>query len=151
MSFRSKGYRSLPVRRRFVAAMGWFFLHGLGVLAAAILFHLAVTTRQPRAIDGLLAAVAIMAVTWFIALLFRRAAKCPLCRGTPLHDNGNVKHPKARKFGPLNPGVSAMLSLLVTQRFRCMDCGTPFDLMKSSKSAPKATRIRKRKSSRKRR
>jgi DNA-directed RNA polymerase subunit RPC12/RpoP len=67
---------------------------------------------------------------WLTAYFKRRAAKCPLCKGTPLLNSGAVPHPRARRIRPLNQGVSAMLSIMATQRFRCMYCGSDYDLLK---------------------
>ena len=43
---------------------------------------------------------------------------------------GFTAHQKATKIWPLNHGVSATLSIIATQKFRCMYCGTLYDLMK---------------------
>jgi hypothetical protein len=60
----------------------------------------------------------------------RRAAKCPLCRGTPMVDTRASKHANATRIPPLSHGLSARLELMLVQRFRCMYCGTPYDLYK---------------------
>lgn len=70
-------------------------------------------------------------VTWLIASFKRRSALCPLCRGTPLINSGALAHSKAVRFPPLNHGVSAIISIIATQRFCCMYCGSSFDMLKT--------------------
>ena len=64
----------------------------------------------------------------------RRSARCPLCKGTPYLNTGALTHRNATRLFPLNHGTSALLSSLITQRFRCMYCGTRFDLLKRRSS-----------------
>lgn len=133
MSAPARRYRSIPHRRHFFAAALWWSLHTLSLLAMLVILIITIILRNQQSISYLLLAMGIMAVTWFITFLFRRAAKCPLCRGTPLWDNGNAKHQKAHRIRPFNYGYSAMLKLVSTQHFRCMDCGTAYDLTKKSR------------------
>ena len=65
----------------------------------------------------------------------RRSARCPLCKGSPLYDSGAVKHAKAHRMRPLNHGATAVLSILFLNRFRCMYCGTPYDMLKAPSTA----------------
>jgi len=62
----------------------------------------------------------------------RRAARCPLCIGTPLMNTGALTHKRSTKLAPLNEGYTALLSIAFTQKFRCMYCGTRYDLLKST-------------------
>jgi transposase-like protein len=57
---------------------------------------------------------------------------CPLCKGTPLVETGARLHERANGC-PLTHGTSTILSILFLQRFRCMYCGTDYDLLKESK------------------
>jgi len=75
-------------------------------------------------------------LSWVLCFLKRRSARCPLCKGTPFLDTGALTHRKASRLFPLNHGTSAVLSTLFTQRFRCMYCGTRYDLLKRHSSRP---------------
>jgi hypothetical protein len=74
-------------------------------------------------------------VSWLVSFLRRRSARCPLCKGSPLLDSGAVKHAKAYRLPPLGYAATAVLGILFLSRFRCMYCGTPYDLLKRSSSA----------------
>ena len=78
----------------------------------------------------LIVAIVLCAVTWFVAFLRRRSVRCPLCKGTPLLDSRASRHVKARRLPPFNHGTTAVLGVIFTQRFRCMYCGTPYDMLK---------------------
>ncbi|BDS08197.1 hypothetical protein NT6N_32370 [Oceaniferula spumae] len=148
--------RSVPYKRPFVLAVLStlaFYLSVIALLAGIIAFFLATKELQHRTayvIAGLLIACAF---TWLFAYLMRRRATCPLCKCTPLLDNLALKHEKSFKAWPMNYGHTAVLNIVFTQRWRCMYCGTPFDITKTklrepmSRSKPK----KKRSSSRKRR
>jgi hypothetical protein len=74
--------------------------------------------------------LACTALTWLIAYFKRRAVHCPLCKGTPLINSGAMPHARARRLGPFNHGLSAVLSIMAMQKFRCMYCGSDYDLLK---------------------
>lgn len=100
-------------------------------LAAVVLVF-----RDPDGPDAVAAYLAcsglgFSAVTWLIALLKRRAAKCPLCKGTPLINCGALAHSRAKRIYPFNHGVSAVISVIFTRKFRCMYCGSDFALIKT--------------------
>jgi uncharacterized membrane protein (UPF0136 family) len=78
----------------------------------------------------LVAGLVFTAVTWLIAYFKRRAVHCPLCKGTPLINSGAMPHVRARRILPFNHGLSAVLSIMATQKFRCMYCGSNYDLLK---------------------
>ena len=132
MNAPARRFRSLPHRRPFMAAALWLLLHTLSVLAVLTILVITIIYRNPQTVGALILALAAMVITWFIALIFRRDAKCPLCRGTPLWDNGNAEHAKATRIRPFNHGYSSALELITTRKFRCKDCGTSYDLMKKS-------------------
>lgn len=69
-------------------------------------------------------------VMWIIGVFKRRSAYCPLCRGTPLINSQARVHTRATRLPPFNHGFTALLSILATHRFRCMYCGTDYDLFK---------------------
>jgi hypothetical protein len=71
------------------------------------------------------------------SLLKRRSILCPLCKGTPLVSSRAHVHSKAFRIFPLNHATTAMLTILFTQTFRCMYCGSRFDVLKPR---PKKTR-----------
>ena len=148
--------RSVPFKRPFITAvlsMLVFYLCLVGLLAAITAFVLSDKGLQHRAAYVIAALLGASAICWIFAYLMRRKANCPLCKCTPFLDNLALKHQKARKTWPLNYGNSAVLSVLCTQRWRCMYCGTPFDILKNkskelnSPPAPKKRKSKKRHSS----
>jgi hypothetical protein len=124
--------RSVPTARPFLVAVGWWALHFLGLLGALTAFGCLVANPSHLALRVFLASLAFGLVTWLIAFFKRRAAFCPLCKGTPLMNSGALPHMRAWRIRPLNHGVSAVLSILATQTFRCMYCGSDYDLLKPS-------------------
>jgi hypothetical protein len=86
---------------------------------------------NPMALKVILSGIGFSIVMWIIAFFKRRDAHCPLCKGTPLINSGALPHSKARRLYPLNHGMSATLSIIATQRFCCMYCGSDFDLLKT--------------------
>jgi hypothetical protein len=126
--------RSVPHKRPFALALlatGVHYLALLVLLGAVLLF---VIRRDLPGAQVLGAAAAFCGLSWVIAFMKRRAARCPLCKGTPYLDTGARTHRKATRIPPFNHGTSAVLSSLFTQRFRCMFCGSRYDLLKPSSS-----------------
>ncbi|MBB5352573.1 hypothetical protein HNR46_002819 [Haloferula luteola] len=127
-------YRSLPHKRSFVLAMAitsfqFLCLVATGTLASLMIIH------DDRSLGiPLVIVMALQAAIWLSGLLVRKGARCPLCKGTPLLDNTATKNARAQRIFPFNYGTTALISLLFTQRFRCMYCGSPFDLIKRSRS-----------------
>jgi len=126
----SHGARSLPFKQAYVAAMIVTFLHYMAVVATLTLGFILIRTGAEGVAFWLLVALVTTALTWGIGFIFRRSAKCPLCKGTPLLDTRAAKHRKAVRIKPLNFGATALLHLTFSNRFRCMYCGTPFDLLR---------------------
>ena len=125
--------RSVPYKKTFVMAVLAtlvFYLLLLSLLTAIVAFLLTSEELQRRTAHLIAGLLGMSAFTWVIAYLYRRKANCPLCKCTPLLDNLALKHQKAKKTWPFNYGNSAVLSVLFTQRLRCMYCGTPFDILK---------------------
>lgn len=123
--------RSLPTRRHFNLAAFFFALHVLGLIS--MLTAMVVVFLDPSQLGARLfiGGLSFSVVTWGIALFKRRSAICPLCKGTPLMNSGARPHAKAVRLFPLNHGVTATLSVIAMQRFRCMYCGSDFDLLKT--------------------
>lgn len=122
--------RSLPYRQPFwMAVVFWLFhLLTLGGLAAAIvwLFMMPSLAHCHYVLYG----AAGCLFTWLLAFLKRRKVFCPLCRGTPYLNSGAHPHAKAKRWWPLNHGLTAICSTILNSRFQCMYCGEPFDLRK---------------------
>jgi DNA-directed RNA polymerase subunit RPC12/RpoP len=105
-------------------------LHYLGLVATAAALGGFFLRPSPLASRLLVAGLVFSAITWLISYFKRRAVHCPLCKGTPLINSGAMPHARARRLLPLNHGVSAVLSIMASQKFRCMYCGTDYDLLK---------------------
>jgi hypothetical protein len=105
-------------------------IHYLGlVVAVTALVCVLLEPGQP-AVRVLVGGMIFSAVSWLIAFFKRRSTFCPLCKGTPLINSGARVHTRAWRLFPLNHGVTATLSIMTCQKFRCMYCGSDFDLLK---------------------
>ncbi|WP_265594139.1 hypothetical protein [Haloferula sp. BvORR071] len=126
--------RSVHDKRPYNVAVTLTLLHYLCVVG--FLTSLVILSLNPKvdSVELLIGFVVATGVTWLIAYLKRRSARCPLCKGTPLLDTGASKHAKAYRLRPLNYGSTAVLGILFLHRFRCMYCGTPYDLLKKPSS-----------------
>ncbi len=122
--------RSLPYRKPFVIGVALWFLFFLGMLAAGT--AIVVFSQEPSVLATrvFVGSLGFSGLAWLLAFFKRRSAFCPLCKGTPLMNSGALAHSKAVRLPPLNHGVTAMLSIAATQEFRCMYCGSHFDLLK---------------------
>lgn len=124
--------RSLPSKRPFNVAVFFSSLYFLGLITTTTALVLFFLEPSPLARDFILGGIGFSVVTWLIAFFKRRAAYCPLCKGTPLINSGARPHSRAKRVPPFSHGVSATLSIIATQTFRCMYCGSDFDLLKTS-------------------
>ena len=122
--------RSLPSARPFRVTVFFSSVHYLCLIATATALTCFFLEPGEAASRVLVAGTGLSVLTWFIAFLKRRNTLCPLCKGTPLLNGGARVHIRAKRFPPLNHGVSATLSILGHQTFRCMYCGSDFDLLK---------------------
>jgi len=122
--------RAVPHGRPFKVAVLFAALHYLGLIATATAMVSVLMDPHPMAPRVLVGALVFSGVTWLIAYIKRRGVHCPLCKGTPLINSGAMPHVRARRIPPFNHGVSAILSILATHRFRCMYCGSDYDLLK---------------------
>lgn len=123
--------RSLPSSRPFTVAVFFSSLHYLGLITTITAFVLFVMQPSQLAMKVIVGGIGFSVVTWLIAFFKRRSAHCPLCKGTPLINSGALAHSRATRIYPLNHGVSATLSIIATQTFRCLYCGSDFDLLKT--------------------
>lgn len=122
--------RSVPDRQPYIRAMLLCTMHYMGIIAT--LTTIAVFAIEPSrlATQLLIICLGFTAVTWLLAFFKRRVTHCPLCKGTPLLNTGALPHKNASRIFPFNHGISATLSIIATQKFRCMYCGTGFDILK---------------------
>jgi len=127
---KSARYRSLPSAYHYRFAIFLCAIHYLCVMAMITTAVLLVLRPDQRASELLIATAACTIVSWFVALLKRRSTLCPLCKGTPLLESGAHYHHSARRLPPFSHATSTILSLLFLQRFRCMYCGSDYDLLK---------------------
>ena len=123
---RSVAHRPVFIRAVLISAVNY-----MGICASITTFCLFIAEPTEKATRFLVVCLIFTAVTWLIGFFKRRTTHCPLCKGTPLINSGALAHQKAVKFFPFNHGVTATLSILLTQKFRCMYCGTLFDLFKA--------------------
>jgi len=124
--------RSLPSSRPFYIAAVLSLVHYLSVIMAVASLVYCIKEPSAHASRIFIGAMVFSILTWIIAFFKRRSTLCPLCKGTPLIDAGALPHLRATKCYPFNHGVSATLSIIATQRFRCMYCAADFDLLKPS-------------------
>ncbi len=122
--------RSLPSSRPFSVAAFFSALHYFGLITTATAFVLFLSEPSQLATKVIVGGLAFSGVTWMIAFFKRRCAHCPLCKGTPMINSGALAHSRATRIYPFNHGVSATLSIIATQTFRCMYCGSDFDMLK---------------------
>lgn len=122
--------RSLPSARPFRVAVFFSSIHYLGLIAAGTALMCFFLQPSEAAMRIFVGGLIFSAISWLIAFFKRRSAFCPLCKGTPMVNSGAHVHVRARRLFPLNHGVTATLAILTTQKFRCMYCGSDFDLLK---------------------
>ncbi|MCP5537803.1 MAG: hypothetical protein H7A51_16405 [Akkermansiaceae bacterium] len=128
--------RSIPYKRPFVVAVLATLLFYLGLIAfctSVVTFFLAPIELRRGAAYTLVTLLPICGFLWTVAYFKRRKATCPLCKCTPFLDNLAHKHQKSFRVRPLNYGTTAVLNVMISQRWRCMYCGTPFDILKTKK------------------
>jgi hypothetical protein len=128
--------RSVPYRRPFIVAILYtlvFYIALVGFVTLVVTFFL-VPQEMKRIVAYLVAAMLpACGILWTISYFKRRKASCPLCKCTPFLDNLAHKHQKAFKVRPFNHGTTAVFNVVLSQRWRCMYCGTPFDILKTKK------------------
>lgn len=125
-----KRSRSVPFPRPYIKATlvsTLFFLSVISLITCSVAYGILQTQKSALSV---VASLAVTVFIWTISIFARRAARCPLCQGTPYFDSGAHKHEKATKIPFLTHGTSNIVSTIFVQRFRCMYCGQPYDLLK---------------------
>lgn len=122
--------RSLPSARPFRVAVFFSAIHFLGFIGGATALVCVLLKPGQMAVNLFVGCMIFSAITWLVAYFKRRGAFCPLCKGTPLINSGARVHARAWRLFPLNHGMTATLSVMVVQKFRCMYCGSDYDLLK---------------------
>jgi hypothetical protein len=120
----------VPSARPFRVAVFCTSLYFLSLVATATALTGFILRPNLLASRLVVAGIAFSALTWLIAYFKRRSVHCPLCKGTPLVNSGARPHARARRIRPFNHGISAVISIMAIQNFRCMYCGSEFDLLK---------------------
>lgn len=123
--------RSVPYKSPFVGAEIYAFFNYCAAVAVITCLPLFLLFPTPGNMKILVTCIILYAVTGVASFLKRRHVICPLCKGTPLISSRAHVHSKATRIFPLDYGTSTMVTLLFTQTFRCMYCGSRFDLLKS--------------------
>ena len=122
--------RSLPSTRPFTSAAIFSAFFYVSVITTATALALFLTDPNHLAMQVLLGSLALSVVMGLVSFFKRRGAHCPLCKGTPLVSSGALAHSRAVRLFPFNHGTTATLSIIATHTFRCMYCGSDFDLLK---------------------
>ncbi len=122
--------RSVPYRTPFVSAGFFALLHYWGAFSILVVLPLFLVNTTPLAKKALIGSVVFYLASGLVSFLKRRHVLCPLCKGTPLLSTRAHVHPKAFRIFPLDHGTTATLALIFTQTFRCMFCGSRFDMLK---------------------
>ncbi len=130
--------RSVPYKKPFVSAVLaslFFYLSLICLLTCIVTFFMASPEQTRVTAFAMVGMLPVCAIFWIIAYFKRRKATCPLCKCTPFLDNLAHKHQKSFRVKPFNYGTTAVLNVVCCQRWRCMYCGTPFDLLKPKKES----------------
>ncbi|PID79855.1 hypothetical protein CSB20_08840 [bacterium DOLZORAL124_64_63] len=130
--------RSVPCKRPFVVAVLATVVFYLGLvcfLTCAVVFAISPPEQVRSPAYAMIGMLPVCALLWAIAYFKLRKATCPLCKSTPFLDNLACKHQKSFRVKPFNYGTTAILNVVCCQRWRCMYCGTPFDLLKPKKES----------------
>jgi hypothetical protein len=126
--------RSVHDKRPYQLAVFFMLVHYLCIVALVTCVVIFVLNPGQVSVPPLIGSIVATLFTWLVAFVKRRSVRCPLCKGSPLLDGGAVKHVKAYRLPPLNYGNTAVMGILFLSRFRCMYCGTPYDLLKKPSS-----------------
>jgi uncharacterized Zn-finger protein len=68
--------------------------------------------------------VVILALRW----IHSSSVSCPLCHGRILHGSKCHKHRDARRLGMFGYTSTLFVDIVLSGKFTCMYCGTPFRL-----------------------
>lgn len=122
--------RSLPSARPFRVAVVFTAIHYLGIVVTSTALICVFLEPSQTAVHLMIGGMIFTAIAWLVAFFKRKATFCPLCKGTPLINSGARVHSRAWRLYPLNHGVTATVSIMACQKFRCMYCGSDYDLLK---------------------
>lgn len=122
--------RSLPSNKPFYGVIAFVFLQWIGLASTITAAVLSFFQPEPRVLAIMVGGLIFSGLMWMIGILKRRKVYCPLCRGTPLIDTQARVHTRASRIWPISHGMTAILSILATHQFRCMYCGTDYDMLK---------------------
>lgn len=122
--------RSVPYRSPFITAGLFGLVHYWSAFALLLAIPAFLVEQTLLARNLLIASAVFYIFSSLVSFLNRRKVLCPLCKGTPLLSTRAHVHPKAFRIFPLDHGTTATLALIFTQTFRCMFCGSRFDLLK---------------------
>lgn len=122
--------RALSHSNHFFQAVVLYTVHLFCLIATITLIVLLMKTGHENAPTILAASIGISAFTGVIAYIKRRGTICPLCRSASLIGTRACRNERAKRIWPFSFAVSSMISIIFLQRFRCMHCGTDFDLLK---------------------
>lgn len=85
----------------------------------------------------LVISIVALLLSYLLGLALSASAKCSLCHSTPFLQRRHRKHQLANALPMLTYRASAILHVLLTGRFRCMYCSTPYRLgIKSREDQP---------------
>lgn len=135
--------RSVPYRMPFWIAVFYSLLHFLALAAlvtALVWFLMKPTTDRCYLV---IYSIAGCILTWLVAFFNRRKAVCPLCRGTPYLNSGAHPHVNAKRWWPINHGLTAICTTALSGRFQCMYCGNPYCLRKTPSRLRKKAALEK--------
>ena len=125
-----KNSRSVPFPRPYIRAAtigALFFLSVISLITVSVAF---VILQTPESAYLVVATLVVTIIMWVISIFARRAARCPLCQGTPYFDSGAHKHVKATKIPLFTYATSNIVKTIFCQTLRCMYCGQTYDFLK---------------------
>ncbi|MBK1790664.1 hypothetical protein [Persicirhabdus sediminis] len=108
------------------------------LFATAAITLLVYTLAFPSPATAIIALVCMVLffAFWLLSNISSRSATCPLCRGKCLASSKASKHKKAYRLKPLSYAQTTALSIVFTNKWRCMHCGSVYDLKKKPGQRP---------------
>ncbi|MDB4265281.1 hypothetical protein N9891_00875, partial [bacterium] len=137
-----KRCRSVPFPRPYYRAIFISSIYLLSLICFVTTAVVFVNKQDLKSAYLTITSLAVTCVLWTISIFARRAARCPLCQGTPYFDSGARKHIKATKLPIISHGLSNILSTIFVQTFHCMYCGQHYDLLKPVSNPPPGSKKR---------
>jgi len=124
---------SVPHAVPFYLASFFWLLSRVSVLLIAAGGYYFYLHRDMEGFTAFGGAIAVCLILLLISLITRKKCRCPLCRGYALVDGRSRKNDKACKLKPLSYTGTSIMKILLTRKFRCHHCGTPFDCTKKKR------------------